>query len=290
MCGLTDDTNRGYLQELRKFVRRIRQQPGASARTSLDDQVLHLVQTTQSESSLKKLLSGLRLLEKLRWIPQTVSAGDWLVMQAMEKCQEKLGKVGSKSRASMRGFASMCKLARSPADWELCAMVALSMSFGLRAVEALSVSYNGGTVHYAGAKGRRGRHSEEAGTWACEWGEFLQMLRARHGFPPARSAWFHSKAALHKGFAELVGRPESDCKAPRWHSWCRYGAAQLRLLGAPTQSLRRWGGGATPNMLKVYVYPPSSWSFIRGGPLPVATIDEHRSVTLSERAGTTLQL
>ena len=266
VCGLAEDTNRGYLQELRKFTRRIRQQPGASARTSLDNQVLHLAQTTQSESSLKKLLSGLRLLEKLRWIPQTVSAGDWLVVQAMEKYQEKLGKISSKSLASMRGFASMCKLARSPADWVLCAMAALSMSFSLRAVEALSVSYDGGTVEYMGAKGRRGRHSEEAGPWAREWGEFLQMLRARHGFPPARSAWFPSRAALHKGFGELVGRPESDCKALRWHSWRQYGAAQLRLLGAPTQSLLRWGGWATPSMLKVYAYPPSSWSFVRGGP------------------------
>ena len=290
VCGLADDTNRGYLQELRTFARRIRQQPGASARTSLDDQVLHFVQTTQSRSSLKNLLSGLRLLEKLRWIPPTVGAGDWFVVPAMEKYQEKLGKVSSKSWASMRGFANMCKLARSLADWELCAMAALSMSFRLRAIEALSVSYDGGSVQYAGAKGRRGLHSEEAGPWAREWGEFLQMPRARHGFPPARSAWFASRAALHRGIAELVGRPVSDCKALRWHSWRRYGAAQLRLFGAPTQSLLRWGGWATPSMLKVYAHPLSSRSFARGGPLPVTAIDEHRTVTMSERAGTTLQL
>ena len=43
-------------------------------------------------------------------------------------------------------------------------------------------------------------------------------------------------------------------------------------------------------MLKVYAYPPSSWSFVRGGPLPVAAINEHRRVTISERAGTTLRL
>ena len=151
----------------------------------------------------------------------------------------------------------MCKLARSPADWELCAMAALSASFGLRAIEAMSVSYDGGSVRYAGAKGRRGLHSEEAGPLAREWGEFLQMLRARHGFPPARSAWFTSRAALHRGIAELVGRPESDCKALRWHSWRWYGAAQLRLLGAPTQSLLRWGGWATPSMLKVTCIRPA---------------------------------
>ena len=274
----------GYLQELRKFVRRVRQQPGASAQTSLDDEVIHLVQTTQTESSLKKLLSGMRLLEKLRCIPPTVAAGDWLVVQAMEKYQEKLGKVSAKSWASMRGFASMCKLARDPADWELCAMEALSVSLGLRAVEAPSVSYEGGTVQYMGAKGRRGRQSDTAGPWAREWGEFLQRLRARHGFPPFRSAWFHSRAELHKGIAEMVGRPGSECKALRWHSWRRYGAAQLRLLGALTQSLLRWGGWATPSMVKILAYPPSSWQFVCGGPLPVATIDDNRKVHFTERA------
>ena len=34
--------------------------------------------------------------------------------------------------------------------------------------------------------------------------------------------------------------------------------AQVRLLGAPTQSLLRWGGWATSSMLKVYAYLPSS--------------------------------
>ena len=59
LCGLADDTTKGYIHELRRYAARIRKQPGASARQSLDDQLLHLAHTTSSESSIKKLLSGI---------------------------------------------------------------------------------------------------------------------------------------------------------------------------------------------------------------------------------------
>ena len=83
LCGLADDKNKGYLHELRRYAARIRRQPGASARESVDDQLLHLAQTTNSESSIKKLLSGVRLLEKLRWVPNTICAGDWLFVKGV---------------------------------------------------------------------------------------------------------------------------------------------------------------------------------------------------------------
>ena len=169
-------------------------------------------------------------------------------------------------------------------------MAELSMCFGLRAVEATSVSFNGEHVTFMGAKGRKGRHSEVPGPWAQVWGEFLRMLRARHGYPPGQSAWFPMRVALHKGLNELVGRPELVCKSLRWHSWRGFGAAQLRLLGAPTNSLLSWGGWATPSMFKIYAYPPASRTFHRGGPLPVAEIDEKPVVHFSEKPGTTLQL
>ena len=63
------------------------------------------------------------------------------------------------------------------------------------------------------------------------------MLRARHGYPPGQAAWHTSRAALHKGLSELVGKPESNCKALRWHSWRRFGVPsggaheQHRALG-----------------------------------------------------------
>ena len=119
------------------------------------------------------------------------------------------------------------------------------------------------------------------------------MLRATHGYPPppppGGSAFFPMRAALHKGLSELVGKLEPLCQSLRWHSWRKFGAAQRRLLGGPTDSLLRWGGWATPSMLNIYAYPPASWTFNRAGPLPVAEIDE-KLIVLSEKPGTTLQL
>ena len=169
-------------------------------------------------------------------------------------------------------------------------MAALSICLGLRAIQAVSVSYNEGEIKYMDAKGRKGRQSEQAGPWAREWGEFLQLLRAKHGHLLSRSAWFHSREALHKGLRELVGKPESKCKSLCGHLWRRFGVAQLRLLGAPIASLLRWGGWATLSMLKIYAYPPPSWEFCKGGPLPVAHINQKMEITFSERAGTTPQL
>ena len=76
MCGLADDTKRGYVLELRRLAVRIRRQPGGSTRESLVNQILHLVHTTIIESSLKDLDSGLCVIEKLGWIPPTMCAPD----------------------------------------------------------------------------------------------------------------------------------------------------------------------------------------------------------------------
>ena len=46
-----------------------------------------------------------------------------------------------------------------------------------------------------------------------------------------------------------------NAKLLRWHSWRRYSAAQLQMLGARTHSILRWGGRASPSLLKIYAYP-----------------------------------
>ena len=89
LYGLADDTKKGYLQEWRRFAVRVQKQPGASARESVDDQLRRLAKTTSSEASIKKLLIGIRLLEKLQWVPNTVCAGDWLLGQGVERYHEK---------------------------------------------------------------------------------------------------------------------------------------------------------------------------------------------------------
>ena len=127
LCGLADDTNKGYLHELRRYAARVRSHPGASARESLDDKLLHLAQTTNNGSSIKKLLGGIRLLEKLRWVPSTVCAGDWAFVKGVESFHDKAGKLPLKTWASMRGFTDISRLAQGAASWELCAMAALSI-------------------------------------------------------------------------------------------------------------------------------------------------------------------
>ena len=64
--GIARDTLEGYRGEVRKYAARIRRQPGASTRESLHDQTVHLVQSTSSDASIKKLISGVCILEKLR--------------------------------------------------------------------------------------------------------------------------------------------------------------------------------------------------------------------------------
>ena len=115
------------------------------------------------------------------------------------------------------------------------------------------------------------------------------VLRAKHGCLPTCLAWFHSRQALHKGPRDRVDRPKSTCKSLWWHLWKRFGAPQLRLLGATTQSLLRWGGWGTRSMLKIHAHPPSNWTFHKGGPLPMAKINQRLEVSFLERPGTMLQ-
>ena len=114
-----------------------------------------------------------------------------------------------------------CGGSRTYAVWQKGPLAALSISFSLRAIEALSVSFDGEQVTFVGAKGRRGRKSETPGTWASAWGEFLRSIRT----PPGRVAWYTLRAALHKGLGELVGRPGLSSRPPRWQSWRQFGAA-----------------------------------------------------------------
>ena len=99
-------------------------------------------------------------------------------MQAIDKYHQKIGKIPAKMWASMCRFVAMGFQASGFVEWELCAMSVLSISFGLQAVEALLVAYDGENVMYMGAKRRLGARSETPGPWAREWAEFLRMLRA----------------------------------------------------------------------------------------------------------------
>ena len=75
--AFANETQHGYRRELRRYAARIRKQPGASTRESLDDHILHLVQTTSSESSIKRLISDVKILEKLRCNQRSAQETGW---------------------------------------------------------------------------------------------------------------------------------------------------------------------------------------------------------------------
>ena len=250
--GYADDTVEGYKAALRGLSVTLRMQPGASARACLDDHLLGIVRTARSAAGLKKVLSGVRVLEHFKWIPPIVVAMDWRLVESAEKFRAKQYGGAQKFWASIQSLRSLCALCHTPADWELAALGALSAAFGLRAKVAVGVRYDGINVRWTGAKGRAGECTEAPGPWARVWGEFLSELRARNGFHPERPAWHTSRQAIHTHLRELVSRPGSGCALLRWHAWRRYGAAQLRLLGATTPTLLRWGGWAATAMLRIY--------------------------------------
>ena len=51
----------------------------------------------------------------------------------------------------------LCRLASTLKEWELVALLALSMGYGLRAKEVFTAFYNVDKVVWTGAKGCRGR-------------------------------------------------------------------------------------------------------------------------------------
>ena len=65
LVGIADDTQDSYLEELRKFATFAKMRPGESNREALSVYMLHLVCTTGSDGDFKKVLAGVRFLEKL---------------------------------------------------------------------------------------------------------------------------------------------------------------------------------------------------------------------------------
>ena len=112
----------------------------------------------------------------------------------------------SKYWASMQAFGSLCRLASQPDEWEVVALAALSIAFGLRAKEAVTAYYDGAAVHWQGAKGRRGACEEVPGPWTTHWARLLWDVRARHGYHPERPVWHPSTQSLHKALKDLVSR------------------------------------------------------------------------------------
>ena len=78
--GLSKSTLDGHLEALAKLRRRERMQPGCNRRRVLEDELGDIAAQDVGEGNTKKLLSVVRLLEKLGWIKSKVRPGDWYLV------------------------------------------------------------------------------------------------------------------------------------------------------------------------------------------------------------------
>ena len=215
------------------------------------------------------MLSGLRLLEKFGWISSVVRASDWLLIEAIKRIPVDQADGRSKEWATLQCISRLCRSARSPKDWEVVALSALSIAFGLGISEVVSAAPDGQLLHFTRTMGRRGHHHPEMGLWERCLGDFLARLRALAGHHPHRPAFFAGKLQLQADFAALLQAEECHGRTIRWHGWRPFGAAQLQSLDLSLHPFQLWGGWNSPAIARLYDSAPFGWSFVKGGPLAV---------------------
>ena len=156
----------------------------------------------------------------------------------------------------MHCLRRLCQAATTKLDWEVVALSALSIAFGLCISEATRAAPDKAELRFRGTNGRAGLHRPKMGPWARKWGDFLARLRALSEHHPHRPAFFTSKAHLAAAFLELVQSPGYTCKTICWHSWRRFRAAQLRALGLPLHLVQIWGVGSRQQWPGCTLHPP----------------------------------
>ena len=127
---------------------------GESSCDALGAYMRHLVRTTSSNEGLKKVLAGVRFLEKLQWVP-IVTRADWALVSVAGKYHEKRGTKTLKVWGTIEMFQGLCGAASKLEEWQLVALSVLSMAYGLCAKEAFAPYYDGEQVVWTGTKGRK---------------------------------------------------------------------------------------------------------------------------------------
>ena len=174
MRGLEKPTLAGYGHALRRLLSEADKHPDCEVCWALEDRLLPSARTDTSSGPCRKLLSAVRLLEKVGWLEQPlVRRGDWLVVEAMERHRARTAAAPQRQWASMAQFEKLAGMAETFGDWEVVALAAVSGGLLLRASEAATVRLDGGEALFQGAKSRRGRHHCEVGRWTLAWLQFL---------------------------------------------------------------------------------------------------------------------
>ena len=295
--GLAEGTLLVYKRALLRLRRAAREQPHATPRAILQSRLLESFRKNTSSSNIKSILSAVRLLEKLGWVAEMVTRADWLLVEAMEKHDDKRKKSGEgRTWASAEALVQLSDMAEDFADWEVVALAAISSGLLLRASEACTVKITTPTsdddlpaAEFWGCKSRRGKNISQVGPWVRGWLQFLQRWRALHGHNPDVPASFTGPTGLHAGLLRLINKGTGQCRGLRWHAFRRFGAAQLHNLGLPLAGVCLYGGWSSHKVAQLYTRAPPSWQFIRAGGLPVPAIEEKTaSVTVIE--STTLRM
>lgn len=210
----------------------------SSARQALDLALLYSVQDGLSASYAKHVIAGVRLLEKMQWIPAVVRPADWLVVRLLEGAGSRNPR--AKVWADLTIFRWIASRAESYEEWEAVALAVLSGCHLLRVSEAVTASRSAsGDLRFYGCKSRRGQHVVEVGPFGARWLSFLDTWRQMHGRRRDVSG-FASVDLLQSTFTKLVA--SSAWADARWHSLRRFGAAQLLAQGLPVTFLQIYGG------------------------------------------------
>ena len=86
VCGMEKATLAGYGHALRRLVMETAKHPDLEVHWVLEHRLLTSARTDTSSGPCRKLLSAVRLLEKVGWLAELlVRRGDWLVVEAMER-------------------------------------------------------------------------------------------------------------------------------------------------------------------------------------------------------------
>lgn len=279
--GLAEGTLLVYKRALLRLRRAATGQPHAPPRAILQSRLLESFRKNTSPSTVKSILSAVRLLEKLGWVQEMVTRADWLLVEAMEKHGDKCRRSGEgRTWASAEALVQLSSMAEDFADWEIVALAAVSSGLLLRASEACTVKITAPrsdddlpAAEFWGCKSRRGKNVSQVGPWVRDWLHFLQRWRALHGHNPDVPASFTGPTGLHDGLLRLIGKGTGQCRGLRWHAFRRFGAAQLHHLGLPLAGVCLYGGWNSHKVAQLYTRAPPSWQFVRTGEFPVPAVE-----------------
>ena len=75
----------GYVSGIRRYLGTVCKRPDLGVRGALEETLLQVVRAGHYEGPMKKILAGLRIVEKSGRIPTVVQPGDWHLVKAVEK-------------------------------------------------------------------------------------------------------------------------------------------------------------------------------------------------------------